>query len=73
MEKLPFAVFEIEKRRCDMNANLAELLTDSERFDEGRFWWLRRDFEKKWRHPDDGYIDVQQGLPAPARRFTTFL
>jgi hypothetical protein len=80
MEKVPIAdresiqcaVVEIEEVRCDMNADFMEQLADSERFDEGRFWKLRRDFEKKWRDPDDVYIDVQrreeerkkQGLPA---------
>jgi hypothetical protein len=55
-----------------MNADFTEQLADSERFDEGRFWKRRRDFEKKWRDPDDVYIDVQRreeerkrrGLPA---------
>src|SRR6266851_9134295 len=79
MEKLPFAdkesvqcaVVEIEEVRCDMNADFTEKLADSERFDEGRFWKQKRAFEKKWRGPDDVYIDVQrreeerkkQGLP----------
>ena len=79
MEKLPFAekeelqsaVVEIEQVRCDMNADFAEHLVDSERFDEGRFWKQKRAFEKKWRDPDDVYIDVErreeerkkQGLP----------
>jgi hypothetical protein len=79
MEKLPLAdkelvqcaVVEIEEVRCDMNADFTEKLADSERFDEGRFWKQRREFEKKWRDPDDVYIDVgrreeerkKQGLP----------
>jgi hypothetical protein len=79
MEKLPFAekeelqsaVVEIEQVRCDMNADFAEHLVDSERFDEGRFWKQKRASEKKWRDPDDVYIDVErreeerkkQGLP----------
>ena len=79
MEKFPFAdkeavqyaIVEIEEVRCDMNADFTEHLADSERFDEGRFWKQRRDFEKKWRDPDDVYIDVErreeerkeQGLP----------
>jgi len=79
MEKLPFAdkesvqcaVLEIEEVRCDMNADFTEKLADSERFDEGRFWKQRREFEKKWRDPDDVYIEVgrreeerkKQGLP----------
>ena len=79
MEKFPFAdkesvksaVAEIEEVRCDMNADFTEHLADSERFDEGRFWKQRREFEKKWRDPDDVYIDVErreeerkkQGLP----------
>src|SRR6267378_7271220 len=79
MEKFPFsdkesvhsAVAEIEEVRCDMNADFIELLADSERFDEGRFSKQRHDFEKKWRDPDDVYIDVErreeerkkQGLP----------
>jgi hypothetical protein len=79
MEKLPLtdkesvqcAVVEIEEVRCDMNADLTEKMADSERFDEGRFWKQRREFEKKWRDPDDVYIEVgrreeerkKQGLP----------
>jgi hypothetical protein len=79
MEKLPLAdkesvqcaVVEIEEVRCDMNADFTEELADSERFDEGRFWKQRREFEKKWRDPDDVYIEVErreeerkkQGLP----------
>jgi hypothetical protein len=68
MEKLPFcdkesvqcAVVEIEEVRCDVNANFTEHLADSERFDEGRFWKQRREFEKEWRDPDDVYIEVEQ-------------
>jgi hypothetical protein len=79
MEKFPFAdkesvqsaVAEIEEVRCDMNADFVEHLADSERLDEGRFWKQRRAYEKKWRDPDDVYIDVEhrekerkkQGLP----------
>ena len=65
------AIVEIEEVRCDMNADFTEHLADSERFDEGQFWKQRRAFEKKWRDPDDVYIDVErregerkeQGLP----------
>ena len=68
IEKFPFAdkqsvqcaIVEIEEVRCDMNADFTEKLADRERFDEGRFWKQRREFEKKWRDPDDVYIDVQQ-------------
>jgi hypothetical protein len=68
MEKFPFAdkdsmqcaLIEIEEVRCDMNADFTEILADSERFDEGHFWKQRRAFEKKWRDPDDVYIDVQR-------------
>jgi hypothetical protein len=79
MGKFPFAdkasvqcaIVEIEGVRCDMNAVITEHLANSERFDEGRFWKRRREFEKKWRDPDDVYIDVErreeelksQGLP----------
>jgi hypothetical protein len=79
MEKFPFAdkesvqsaVAEIEEVRCELNADFTEHLADSERFDEGRFWKQRRAYEKKWRDPDDVYIDVErreeerkkQGLP----------
>jgi hypothetical protein len=79
MEKLPLAdkesvqcaIVEIEEVRCDMNADFTEKLADSERFDEGRFWKQRREFEKKWRDPDDVYIEVgrreekrkKQGFP----------
>jgi hypothetical protein len=79
MAKVPFAdkdsvqcaIVEIEEVRCDVNANFIEHLAESERFDEGRFWKQRREFEKKWRDPDDVYIYVErreeerkkQGLP----------
>jgi hypothetical protein len=79
MEKFPFAdkeslqcaQAEIEEVRADMNADFTEHLADSERLDEGRFWKQRRAFEKKWRDPDDVYIEVErreeqrkkQGLP----------
>jgi hypothetical protein len=79
MEKFPFAdresvryaVAEIEEVRCDMNADFVEQLSDRERFDAGRFWKQRRAYEKKWRDPDDVYIDFEgreeerkkQGLP----------
>jgi len=70
-ESLQCAIVEIEGVRCDMNAVITEHLADSERFDEGRFWKHRREFEKKWRDPDDVCIDVErreeerkkQGLP----------
>jgi hypothetical protein len=57
-ESIKCAVVEVEQVRCGMNADFTEHLVDSERFDEGRFWKQRRDFEKKWRDPDDVYIDV---------------
>ena len=79
MEKFPFAekdslqsaVVEIEEVRCDMNADFTEHLADSERHDEGRFSKQRHAVEKRWRDPDDFYIDVErreeerkkQGLP----------
>ena len=79
MEKVPLAdkesvqcaVVEIEEVRCDINADFTEKLAESERFDEGRFWKQRREFEKKWRDPDDVYFEVErreeerkmQGLP----------
>ena len=70
-ESLRSAQVEIEEVRADMNADFVEHLADSERSDEGRFWKLRRAYEKKWRDPDDVYIDVgrreeerkKQGLP----------
>ena len=31
-----------------------------ERIDEGRFWKQKRAYEKKWRDPDDVYLDVEQ-------------
>jgi len=70
-ESLQCAVVQIEEVRCFVNADSTERLADSERFDEGRFWRQRRDFEKRWRDPDDVYFDVQrreeerkeQGLP----------
>jgi len=79
MEKFPFAdkeslhsaVAEIEEVRAGMNADFIEELGDRERSDQGRHWKQRRAFEKKWRDPDDVYIDVErreeerkkQGLP----------
>jgi hypothetical protein len=70
-ESVQWALVEIEEVRCDMNADFTEKLADSERSDEGRFWKQRRELEKKWRDPDDVYIDVgrreeerkKQGLP----------
>lgn len=70
-ESLHCAQAEIEEVRADMNADFTEHLADSERHDEGRFWKQRRAFEKKWRDPDDVYLDVEhreeerkkQGLP----------
>jgi hypothetical protein len=59
-ESVQCAILEIEEVRCDMNADFMEHLADRERFDEGRFWKQRRRFEKKWRDPDDVYIDVQR-------------
>jgi hypothetical protein len=59
-ESVQCAVVEIEEVRCDVNANFTEHLADSERFDEGRFWKQRREFEKEWRDPDDVYIEVEQ-------------
>ena len=79
MEKFPFAnkeslcsaQAEIEEVRASMNADFTEQLGDRERHDEGRLWKQRRAIEKKWRDPDDVYIDVahreeerkKQGLP----------
>ena len=68
MGKFPFAdkdsmecaIVEIEEVRCDMNADFTEHLADRERFDEGHFWKQCHAFEKKWRDPDDVYIDVER-------------
>ena len=68
MEKFPFAdkeslknaVVEIEEVRAGVNAGLTEHLADRERSDEGRFWKQRHAVEKKWRDPDDVYIDVER-------------
>jgi hypothetical protein len=68
MEKLPFADKEslqtaqltVEGVRADVNADFAEELVDLERLDEGRFWKQKQAYEKKWRDPDDVYIDVEQ-------------
>ena len=59
-EELQSAIVEIEEVRCDMNADFAEHLVDSERLDEGRFSKRRHDYEKQWRDPDDVYIDVKR-------------
>ena len=68
MENFPFAdkdsvqsaLVEIEEVRADVNADFVEELADLERVDEGRFWKQKRAYEKKWRDPDDVYIDVEQ-------------
>src|SRR3974390_3169414 len=70
-EELQSFQAEIEEVRCDMNADFAEHLVDSERFDEARFSKQRGDYEKQWRGPDDVYLNVErreeerkkQGLP----------
>ena len=59
-EELQCAIVEIEEVRCDVNADFTEQLADSERFDEGRFWKQRHAQEKKWRDPDDVYIEVER-------------
>src|SRR6266403_390093 len=59
-ESLQSGQVEIEEVRCSVNADIVEHLVDSERFDEGRFWKQKRAFEKKWRDPDDVYIDVER-------------
>jgi prolyl oligopeptidase PreP (S9A serine peptidase family) len=43
-----------------VNADFVEELVDLERVDEGRFWKQKRAYEKRWRDPDDVYIDVEQ-------------
>jgi hypothetical protein len=68
MEKLPLADKEslqvaqltVEELRADVNADFVEELVDMERIDEGRLWKQKRAYEKKWRDPDDVYIDVEQ-------------
>ena len=70
-ESMESALAEVEEVRSGVNADFTEQLGDRERFDEGRFWKQRRAFEKKWRDPDDVYLDVErreqerkkQGLP----------
>src|SRR6266404_1236119 len=59
-ESLQFAQVEIEGIRADVNADFVEELVDLERVDEGRLWKQKRAYEKKWRDPDDVYIDVEQ-------------
>jgi hypothetical protein len=56
---LQFAQVEIEETRADVNADFVEELVDLERVDEGRLWKQKRAYEKKWRDPDDVYIDVE--------------
>jgi hypothetical protein len=71
-ESMQSALAEIEEVRSGINADFVEQLGDRERFDEGRFWKERRAIEKKWRDPDDVYLDVEhreeerkkQGLPS---------
>jgi hypothetical protein len=59
-QSLQFAQVEIEEVRADVNADFVEELVDLERVDEGRLWKQKRAYEKKWRDPDDVYIDVEQ-------------
>jgi hypothetical protein len=59
-QSLQFAQAEIEEVRADVNADFVEELVDLERVDEGRFWKQKRAYEKRWRDPDDVYIDVEQ-------------
>jgi len=59
-DSMRYAVLEIEEVRCDVNADFTEKLADSERFDEGHFWKQRRAFDKRWKDPDDVYIDVER-------------
>jgi hypothetical protein len=59
-DSMQCAIVEVEEVRSDMNADFTEHLADSERFDEGYFWKQRRAFEKKWRDPDDVYIEVER-------------
>jgi hypothetical protein len=71
-ESMQSTLAEIEEVRAGVNADFVEQLGDRERHDEGRFWKQRRAVEKKWRDPDDVYIDVErreeerkkQGLPS---------
>jgi hypothetical protein len=59
-QSLQFAQVEIEEVRAEVNADFVEELVDLERVDEGRLWKQKRTYEKKWRDPDDVYIDVEQ-------------
>jgi hypothetical protein len=59
-ESLQSAIIEIEEVRCGVNADFTEHLADIERVEEGHFWKQHREFEKKWRDPDDVYIDVER-------------
>src|SRR5262249_40820244 len=59
-DSMQYAVLEIEEVRCDVNADFTEKLADSERFDESHFWKQRRAFDKRWKDPDDVYIDVER-------------
>jgi len=59
-ESLQSGQVEIEGVRCSVNADFVEHLADGERLDEGRFWKQKRASEKKWRDPDDVYIDVER-------------
>lgn len=71
-ESLHSAQVELEEVRASMNADFTEQLGDRERAAEGRFWKQRHALEKKWRDPDDVYINVErreaerkkQGLPS---------
>jgi len=59
-EYLRFAQNWLEELRAGVNAEIIERLSERERCDEGRFWKLRRTYEKRWRDPDDVYIDVER-------------
>lgn len=64
-ESIRCAIVEIDEVRCAMNADFIERQADNERFDQGRFWKKRREFEKKWHDPDDVYarrnFEIEEG------------
>ena len=70
-ESMQSTLAEIEEVRAGVNADFVEPLGDRERFDESRFWKQRRGIDRKWRDPDDVYLEVErreqerkkQGLP----------
>jgi hypothetical protein len=68
LERFPFAdkrslrctQAEIEEIRAGVNADFVEAISEHERRNHGRFWKLRRSYEKTLEDPDDVYFEVEE-------------